>query len=135
MAARMAARMAGGTGISDPAVDVLNENPSLVALGKAHPHEPESDPRTHEPTNRALCLPTSGPAPARGTATALPRARADGRRVGRMEGSGSGRETPFVSIVRMVVRMVVRMAGGSDISAPAVDVLNENPRCPLSGKT
>ena len=29
--------------ISTPAVNSLNENPSLVAFGKAHPHEPESE--------------------------------------------------------------------------------------------
>ena len=28
---------------STPAVNLHNENPSLIALGKAHPHEPESD--------------------------------------------------------------------------------------------
>ena len=28
---------------STPAINVHNENPSLIALGKAHPHEPESD--------------------------------------------------------------------------------------------
>ena len=29
--------------ISGPAVNLHNENPSLIALGKTHPHEPESD--------------------------------------------------------------------------------------------
>ena len=30
-------------------------------------------------------------------------------------------------VVRMVARMVLRMGFGSDVSAPAVDLLNENP--------
>ena len=33
----------GGSDISEAAVNSHNENPTAIALGKAHPHEPESE--------------------------------------------------------------------------------------------
>ncbi len=56
--------------ISTPAVNQHNENPSLYALGKAHPHEPESDAITEVTQSRP--------------------GRADGRRTdGRTDGTAS----------------------------------------------
>ena len=64
MAVRMAVGMAGGSDISAPAVDVLNENPSLPALGK-------KDCATGSPS--LSLAPSPAPAPAASPAPAEPR--------------------------------------------------------------
>ena len=59
MPPRMLVRHVRGKRVSTPAINLLNENPSLVALGKLTHTNPRA---THEPTNPQTSLAQFSPA-------------------------------------------------------------------------